>query len=230
MKRQFEASIRRAFRRPVPEMMAKHSHISLPGARKTKWTVINANKVSLEDVSDHLQLVKRGRELLLGKYNLRSGYETSVITMFKAARLVHVDQFEGKRRSYAFNEVSQGTVLSVATGAEGNIITKELCGTSSLRAYAVVILVRGPDSALWAICVPMEKKVTQIGRGCCIVQDGCALVELSDAVRRAGAVHVCDENCRADPKKLEMCHSKGVLDGGLYEVWTRKDNYPPYMG
>ena len=168
--------------------------------------------------------------MVVAKYSLRPGYETSLIKMYKAARLQHVDKYEGKRRTYAFNEIGQGSVISVATNARGNTITSDLCGQGTLRVFAVVIVLRGPDDTLWVACLRMKKRTTPRGCGMCVVGEDCVLIELSDAVRRAGAMHMCDEDCVPHPKKLDVKHSKTVLEKGMFVVWTRKDNYPPYMG
>ena len=230
LKHEFVTLLQRALRKPVPEMMAKHSHISLPGATNTVWTVQRAHEIELDDTAHDVQLLRKGWSMVVGKYRLRPGYETSLIKMYKAARLQHVDKYEEKRRSYAFNEIQQGSVISVATNAKGNTITSDLCGQGSLRVYAVVIVLRGPDDKLWVASLRMKKSNALYGSGMCLAGEDCVLIELSDAVRRAGAMHMCDENCIPHPKKLDVTHSNTVLGKGMYVLWTRKDNYPPYMG
>jgi len=226
----FESSMRRAFRSPVCEMMGKHSHISLPGARRTKWSVRQVHVVERTDDMNNLRLVRKGRALLRQHYGLRAGYDTSLMTMYTVARLQHADIYEGlSSNSYSYNEITIGSVISCPHEQEKDIITTDLCGMGRLNKYAVAMIISGPDTKLWVTAVPMEQSSTST-RGMVVVQDKCALVELSDSVRRAGACHICDNECRHHSSALEVEHSAGVLQGGIYNIWTRRDNFPPYMG
>ena len=49
-------------------------------------------------------------------------------------------------------------------------------------------------------------------------------------MRRAGAAHICDDQCVPHRRNLSVKHSAGVCDGGLYELWTREHGYPPHSG
>ena len=57
----------------------------------------------------------------------------------------------------------------------------------------------GPDGTLWAMTMSMERAGTSMRDGMRFQAEAYAVVELSDRVRRAGATHVCDENCVAHP-------------------------------
>ena len=230
LKKVFEDSMRQALRRPVAEMMGRHSHISLPGARKSKWIVQHMHIVQLTENMENLQLVRKGRSLLRQHYKLRAGYDTQLMRMYTVARLQHADVYEGVRgNSYSYNEVCVGSVISCPHKEGKDILPSGFCGEGRLNIYAVVMILCGPDDKLWVTAVPMEKSSNST-RAMDVAQNKCALVELSSCVRRAGACHLCDSNCRHHPSKLEVEHSAGILQGGLYNIWTRRDNYPPYMG
>ena len=62
-----------------------------------------------------------------------------------------------------------------------------------------------------------------------VAPDTCIVIELGTCVRRAGASHMCDDGCKTVSTPLYMSHSKLILEGGVYEIWTRKSNYPPHM-
>ena len=150
--------------------------------------------------------------------------------MFSAARLRISDRYEGRKRTYQQNEIKREGVLSCPTERAGDMVREKECGSDAVQVFDFWRVVRGPDGKLWAIVQPMEWADASVGEARRI-QAGCsAVVELTDRIRRAGAVHMCDGDCVAHPRYLEMKQSAGVCDGGLYEVWTRKNGYPPHMG
>ena len=67
------------------------------------------------------------------------------------------------------------------------------------------------------------------GRAYAVGNGSCSVIQLGKGARRAGVSHVCDVQCRAQRGRASVSHSKGVCDGGTYEVWTRKHGYPPFM-
>ena len=85
------------------------------------------------------------------------------------------------------------------------------------------------DKKLWAVCRPMRGK-EMFGRIEYSVGGNYVILELGCGVRRAGAAHICDEECHAPRGSQYVRHSRSVLCGGRYELWSRKDGYPPYMG
>ena len=174
--------------------------------------------------------VSRGRHVVARVYGLRVGYGTNAIPVFPAARLVHRDKYEGTRRSYPHNEVRCGCVLSCPTQGNAKLVTDKDCGGSALQFYCVEAVLRGPDGRLWAARKPMERSQSSVGRGWRAQHDKVTVVLLCDAVRRAGTAHICDDQCVPHRRQLLVNHSATVADGGLYEVWTRVDGYPPYMG
>ena len=229
MKATFAANVRRAMRPPVLRMMGKNSHMSLTSARRGSWSVKLTDKLKPEQKPTHIELFRKGRAIFLRHYGLRAGYETSSMTLYRSARYVHSNVYEGKRKSYVFNEIAEGRVVSCPTDCTRDVIKRDECGRGELRKYAVVVVVQGPDDKLWTVAVPLKKESGQ-REGMAIQQDACVLLELSSSVRRAGMCHVCTDSCTLHPRKLEVVHNGGILDGELYEVWTRENNYPPYMG
>ena len=226
----FHGAMRDAFREPIASMMGRSGHLSLPRARRVKWQVHETESLQ-PAVWDSLgPIFKKGTTLLGGHYNLRSGFESRSMSVFRAARLVHSDVYEGRRKTYKYNEIEKDCVVSCATAPAGWFVRADDIGGSSMRFYAVVAVVRGPDMKLWAITMPMASTGTDDGEGMRVEADGCTVVELADGVRRAGAAHVCDDACVPHRRGLQVKHSARVCDGGLYETWTREQGYPPHMG
>ena len=60
----------------------------------------------------------------------------------------------------------------------------------------------------------------------CVGGEDTVLVELGSGVRRVGAAHICDAQCRAPRGGATVLHSRSVLEKGRYELWSRKDGYP----
>ena len=230
MKATFAANLRRAMRPPVVGMMGKNSHIPLTSARRGAWTVTEMDKFKPGEKPKHEELFRKGLAIYLRHFRLRAGYETSSVTLYRSARYVHSNVYEGKRKAYVFNEIAEGRVVSCPTDSTDEIIQRDECGTGALRKYAVVVVVRGPDNKLWTVAVPLQKPYDEEGAAMRIQADAIVLLELSASVRRAGTCHVCNDSCTLHPRKLEVKHNGGILDGELYEVWTRENNYPPYMG
>ena len=229
VKNVFHNALRSTFRKQVLDIMSKTGHTSLPHARRVLWRVNEREKVKDTLVNTTDSMYKKGRNLLIGLYGLRHGYEGSQLQCYEAARRVTTDLYEGQRPTYLYNEVRSGSVVSVASRTVGDIVREEDSGTGTLRAYAVVSVMRGPDGKLWVISRPMRQVRGHEGLGMAASAEKCVVVELCKSVRRAGASHICDDGCKPDHQSLRVTHSKGVLDGGLYEIWTRKSSYPPHM-
>ena len=172
---------------------------------------------------------RRGKTMLVSLYGLRHGFEGTKLTCFEAARLVHFDTYEGQRNTYVYNEIRSGYVVSVPSLDALNILKEEDCGSGNMRAYAVVRVLRGPDGRLWTITMPMVEMKGREEVGMSASPEGCIVIELTKHVRRAGTSHICDDKCKPLERALGIKHSKEVLEGGVYEIWTRRDNYPPHM-
>ena len=229
-KMEFHDAMRDAFRRPVLQMMGRSGHLSLPSARSVRWTVYTHERLKLAAVADLGDVFRRGHHIVAKEYGMRVGYSSESLQVFSAARLVHVDRYEGARRLYAHNQTTRGCILSCPTESEGDLI-KEECGGRTMRFFCLEGVVRGPDGRLWAVTAPMTQALSSgTKRVMRADRDKVTVVLLTDAVRRAGAAHVCDERCVSHPRQLRVKHSAGVEEGGMYEVWTREDGYPPHMG
>ena len=110
------------------------------------------------------------------------------------------------------------------------MVTDHDCGGSTLHFYCVHAVVRGTDGRVWSVAAPMKRAQCPLGRAFRVQCDRVTIVLLCDAVRRAGAVHICDDRCDPHRRHLRVKHSASVVEGGLYELWTRADGYPPHMG
>jgi len=226
----FARQLRLALKDPVLGMMGKNSHIPLTSARRGAWCVNSRDKFKLGEGPKHELYARKGRAILQRHYNLRSGYNTTAVSEFRSARYVHSNIYGSKRNAYVFNEITEGTVVSCPTERTEDIVSRDDMGRGTLRKYAVVTVTSAPDDKLWAITVPMQDVNYEGEQGMKIRPNECVLLELSRSVRRAGTCHICNSSCKLHPRKLQVEHDEGILDGGLYEVWTRENNYPPYMG
>ena len=227
---EFHAAMREAFRAPVMTMMGRSAHLSLPPARTVTWKVHEYEEVNVEDAKELGAPFTKGTAVLTRHYGLRAGYNSDAFSVYTAARLVHADRYEGARRVYMHNEITYGCVVSCPTGLDGEVVTEEACGGRSMRFYAVSCVMRGPDGKLWAIAMPMMRAHSSRGVGMRASLRDVSVVHLCEAVRRAGAAHVCDQRCAPHRRQLHVKHSAGVCDGELYELWTREHGYPPHLG
>ena len=112
-----------------------------------------------------------------------------------------------------------------------NIVRDESYAVGDLHFFAVYMVVKvRRDEKLWAICRCFEQVEKDERKEFSVGREGIFLVELGSGVRRAGATHICSSGCKAPPGSTTVSHSQSVLDGGRYELWSREDGYPPYMG
>ena len=231
-RRDFHGAIREAFRAPIITFMGRCPHLSLPRARTVTWKVHDSEELKDEDEEKLGAVFRKGRAVLTRHYGMRAGYNSDAFSAYTAARLVHSDMYEGAgvRRTYMHNEVSYGSVVSCPTAFNGEVVVEEVCGGGLMRFYAVLCVMRGPDGKLWAIAMPMLRAQSSRGGGMRASLRDVSVVQLCEAVRRAGAAHICDEQCVPHRRQLHVTHSARVCDGGLYELWTREHGYPPYMG
>ena len=229
LKAEFHSAMREAFREPTMSIMGANGHISLPRAQRIGWQVYDNDMVKNVDAAEMGTTFRRGRAKLAALYRLRSGYESRDLPVFTAARLVHWDLYEGKHRVYQHHEVVAGSVVSCVTECDGDVL-KDDGGGFKKRFVAVSHIFKGPDLKIWAIGRDMRPEGVAGGGGYRSDCESVVAVELCGGVRRAGAMHVCNENCVDGARGLRIMHSAGPCEGGLYRLWTREDGYPPHMG
>ena len=230
--KEFRARVQSTLAVPNANTMSKCAHVTLPKGRYSKWMVHPAKKLKDEQSADFL-FARANIGLVCRIYRFRRGYEHREMTMYKAARLRMCDKFEGVGVSYKYNELVVGSVLSVVCDDEsdGEVICDDEFKVGTQRFFAVrCIFEVSRDSKLWVMAHEMlrtccrERKVYKVSK------KNVFLIELGPGVRRVGAAHLCDEGCTVSPNSMDVRHSAGVLSGGLYEVWSREDGFPPYMG
>jgi len=227
---EFHAAMRDAFRAPIISMMGRCGHLSLPRAQTVRWKVHEYDELKQADADKIEEPYQKGRAALMRHYGLRAGFSSDALCVYSAARLVHLAKYEGPRRSYKHNEVRHGHVVSCPTDSVADVIPEESCGGGLMRFFSVLCVMRGPDGRLWTVGAQMMRGTSNNGDGMCASVRDFAVVQLGDAVRRAGAAHICDERCVPHRRELSVKHSAGVCDGGLYELWTRGHGYPPHYG
>ena len=225
----FVEALQSSMRSPNAETMGKCGHISLPRARVMTW---EADMDDKSNDNEDCAVVQAGLSTLGRMYKLRAGYECRDLTLCKAARLHVTDKYEGKGRSYKYNEVSSGCVISaVCAETDECIVRDDERNAGHLKFFAVFAIAKGPDGKLWVLGQKMGREENGTA-GCQVMQGAAAstVVELGGGVRRAGAAHICDAGCSGRGRGLDVKHTAGVCDGGVYELWTREDGYPPHMG
>jgi len=55
------------------------------------------------------------------------------------------------------------------------------------------------------------------------------LFKFDGTVRRVSTFHVCDDECVVNAQGRSVSHSCDVLSGGLYNIMSKKNGYPPHM-
>ena len=231
VKEMFYTRLQSTFNKELLEVMSRSGHTSLPQARKVIWQVNESEKIKREEIEKRGEIYRKGMNSLIALYRLRHGYESNHLHSFQAARLITLDEFEGQRTTYLYNEVRAGCVVTVASPSVPRILKHEDSGTGTLRAYAVVGVLRGPDDKLWVITMPMTQVHGHEGLGMAAATDRCVVIELGICVRRAGASHICDDGCKIDSHSVHISHSKGILEGGctkfglekatIHRIWRR---------
>jgi len=164
-------------------------------------------------------------------YGLRVGWGGTESEQYNVARLRVFDMYERAGNTYKYNELRVGQVLSAVCDANATVIGDDSFAVGELMFFAVyAILQVKRDKKLWAICRRMCH-VGDVERDVyCVGGEDVVIVELGSGVRRAGAAHICDDQCRAPRGSASVLHSRSVLGKGRYELWSRKDGFPPYMG
>ena len=224
--REFHTALTSALRGATVAAMEKCGHIKLPSAQEAIWCVNRMDK--LKSCDEHVSMQARaGLKLLEKKYRLRVGWGARETTQYRVARLQVRDKYEGTGNSYRYNEAEAGQVVSVVCNEGKEVIEHDDSPVGDLCFFAVyAIFQMSRDKTIWAVCRRMQS--TSEGRY--RVGGDVVVIELGSGVRRAGAAHICDDNCVYRPRSMDVKHSKTVCAGGLYELWCRADGYPPYMG
>ena len=225
LKLKFNSALITALQPPVESMMQKCSHLSSPSASSFNWEIISQDEVKDSEDMESCKVFRECRATLRQLYKLRPGFEHRELQMYNAARLVHSNDFEGKSSVYKHNEVRRNSVISSLCAADISLVPQASDTAGSVRLFAVFYIARTADSKLWVFGKEMHKN----GRAYAVGNGSCSVIQLGKGARRAGVSHVCDVQCRAQRGRASVSHSKGVCDGGTYEVWTRKHGYPPFM-
>ena len=153
------------------------------------------------------------------------------VIVYKAARLHASDKYEGMGRTYKYNEITRGCVISALCEGEAVIVRDDELARGNLQFFAVYGLVNvNTDRKLWAIAKRMRRTTNGDRKLYQVCPDAGAIVELGGGVRRAGAAHSCDAGCKSVGRGMDVQHSSTALDGGVFELWTREDGYPPHRG
>ena len=119
VKSQFHDAMREAFREPISSMMGRSGHISLLRAQFVKWLVDETDVLSAEETAAMGEAFRSGLLTIVRHYGLRAGYESRSLYLFSAARLVHSDRYEGRKRTYQHNEIKRGAYFRVRRRAPG---------------------------------------------------------------------------------------------------------------
>ena len=225
----FNSAVISCMEAPVESMMRKCGHLSTPSASTMTWECYSLDRVKDDSVLESCNVFVGCRAILRQLYNLRPGFEHQGVTMYNAARLVHANKFEGKVNAYKYNEIRQNTVIS-SLGTGSSVVHEPGSNAGTLRLFAVHHIARSPDGLFWVYGREM-RRVNDNDLSTYAVRDEASIVvQLGKGVRRAGTFHLCDSRCTTMRNKTCLSHSESVCDGGVYEVWTRKDGFPPYMG
>ena len=230
-KERFHNAMQTSFREPTMEMMSECGHLSLPRARRVGWEVLEGDKMAADKVGELCGAFASGLAQLGREYKLATGKELEVLKVYSTARLEYRDVYEGKRRTYKFNEVGENCVVT-CVAEEGVGVVREACMGigEDVRYFAVLAVVKGPDNKLWAVTKAMARARPDLRNAYGVSIGACVVVQLTAAVRRAGAAHLCDSDCMFSQRGLSVRHSATVCDGGLYELWCAREGYPPHMG
>ena len=231
LKKDFSRALLSAMRAPNENFLGKCAHLSLSHAREVAWDVINGGKVKT-DAAEAMCPVVRAGVLKLGRvYKIHDGKESTGVVLYKTARLHSSNKLEGRHRTYKYNEVTRGCVVSAVCATEDVVVHDDADVCSTLRFFAVFGITKVTvDGKLWAITRRMrrtsdDEQALYISR-----PEEVSLVELGRGVRRAGAAHKCDARCKYTRRTMDVEHSASVLEGGVYELWSRQDGYPPHRG
>ena len=105
--------MRESFRVPVMKMMGRSGHLSLPRARSVKWTVYAHERMKDAMIAELGSTFQKGRHVLARVYGLRLGYERASLPVFNAARLVHMEKFEGREEHTRTTRLQGGACCHV---------------------------------------------------------------------------------------------------------------------
>lgn len=226
---EFEAALRSTMRKPNVDAMGTCGHLSLPRGHVSRWVVDTDTMMRCNDVKDSPRVMKDGILYLCRYYKIRPSVETSQLVVYSAARLKVSDRYEAKGRSFKYNNIERGTVISAVCCTE--VIVSDGNRDGELEFFAVHGVVEAvSDGKLWAITQRLVQVQENGVKAYRVNKESRAFVELGDGVRRAGAVHVCTEHCRGVRRRQRVLHVPDLLEGGLYEIWTRCHGFPPHMG
>lgn len=225
----FHDALINSIRGATLEAMAKCGHIKLPTSQKAQWCVNNMDKIK-DSAEERSAETNAGLKLLEKHYRLRVGRVTQEVILYKVARLRVTDKYEGTGNSYKYNEVEVGNVLSVVSDVIDDVMEHDATIVGDLQFFGVYAIFRmSRDNKLWVACKNMVRT------GCTErteyqISGDVVLLELGGGVRRAGAAHYCDDRCVHAQRGMDVKHSMGVRDGGLYALWSRAEGFPPFMG
>ena len=224
----FRVAMANAFRSPVLGEMGRCDQFGEGGEGAYAWELSGiVNRTEDEKESETLE---EGMEILESYYE---GLGKSDVQFYESRYAKYIIQrtTEGKRRSYQHNRLFRGTAVSIITRTRGSASTVVRgCSMDDKRGeiqfYSVHELILASNGDAWCVV----KHLTSTGDYFSVGDNPTSMLLLGKRVRRACAIHVCDNSCRVLVGKRSLKHSKSLLRGGRYYLKTRIDGYPPHVG
>ncbi len=172
------------------------------------------------------------QELAVAKKALKEVYSNSSreiedisFMSFFGARLISSNEKYCKR-AYPYNHILRGSVIYFLSNMElsGNILLSSCDGKGEYKYMVITNIVGCSTKDPWVVGYLLKSEHDYFVR-----DSKFGIVKLTDCIRRAGTIHLCENSCKINASSNEI-HCKSILEYGKYIILKRIDGYPPHLG
>lgn len=149
------------------------------------------------------------------------------LKIYRGAKFIHRSGLGIPRRSYPYNNITPGTVVSLLTKSliTDHILFPSTDGHGTLQFCSVAGIIGSRTAGCWLVCVRMYPHGKHFkAKGVSAI-----VFKLHRAVRRVAQVHICNTSCIVNTANRTVKHSSCAVTGGIFRLFDRRNGFPPHM-